>query len=194
MAVVSLLFEWFWCNQDCSMGNMDCCTGEDHDSAIQHCVGNKEWHNMMKKTIRFVPCLTGEYGISQNWKLLESVFCHFLKKLEIARIEKCQNWKLSESEIVRIRHGHNWKLSKTEFVTIGNCQSWNLSELEIVRIGTCQNWNLSELEFVRIRNRENWKLSEFQNGQNQELRIVFSLKLLMIVHIYLRLKRDVNFT
>ena len=89
-----------------------------------------------------------ENGICQNWNLSESIFCHFLKKLEFVRIGICQNWNLSELEFVRIGIGQNWNLSESEFVRIGICQNWNLSELEFVRIGICQNRNLSELEFV----------------------------------------------
>ena len=46
----------------------------------------------------------GENWICQNWNLSESVFCHFLKKLEFVRMN----------------------LSESEFVRIGICQNRNL--------------------------------------------------------------------
>ena len=54
-----------------------------------------------------------ENGICQNWNLSESVFRHFLNKLEFVRIGICQNWNLSESE----------------FVIIGICQNWNRKQV-----------------------------------------------------------------
>ena len=102
----------------------------------------------------------GENGICQNWNLSESIFCHFLKKLEFVIIGICQNWNLSELEFVRIGICQNWNWSESEFVRIGICQNRNLSESEFVRIGICQNWNLSELEFVRIGICPDWNLSE----------------------------------
>ena len=86
------------------------------------------------ETNKSTPChfhqLQGENGICQNWNLSESVFCHFLKKLEFVRIGICQNRNLSE----------------LEFVRIGICQSWNLSELEFVRIGICQNFKMGQIK------------------------------------------------
>ena len=77
--------------------------------------------------IQFLPVLE-EIGNCQNWKVSESPFCPFWKKLESVRNGEFQNWKVSESESVRI----------------GNCQNWKVLELESVRIGKCQNWKVSE--------------------------------------------------
>ena len=55
-------------------------------------------------------------GKCQNWKVSESIFCPFWKKLESVRIGKYQNWKVSESESVRIEKCQNWKVSELESV------------------------------------------------------------------------------
>ena len=71
-----------------------------------------------------------ENGICQKWNLSESVFCHFLKKLEYVRmgfvgIGVCQNRNLSESKFVRIGICQNWI-----FFRIGNCQNFKTGQIK----------------------------------------------------------------
>ena len=102
------------------------------------------------KVSGFTERMDRRIGKCQNWKVSESKFCPFWKKLESVRIGKCQNWKVSELDSVRIGKCQNWKVSESESVRIRKCQNRKVSELESVRIGKSQNWKVSELESVRI--------------------------------------------
>ena len=61
-----------------------------------------------------------------------------------AKIENCQNWKLTKLKVGKIESCQNWKRFQYFLlkVSIFDELNWKLPKLKVGKIESCQNWML----------------------------------------------------
>ena len=76
-------------------------------------------------------------------------------KIEVARTEICQNWKLpelSKLKIAMLLNCQDWKLPKLKIAKVKNCQYWKLRIVKNWKLTSCQNWNMPKLKIAELLN------------------------------------------